>query len=124
MLIADASGLPMPPSVNSCYFTDRRTGRRVMTKDGKVAKATIAARFQTVKVDPAQWLRLEIILYLPLMYQNGKRRRFDASNRVKLLEDAVCEGLGVDDSAVLEILVRKVDAADYSVAVDVYRSTI
>lgn len=119
--------LPMPPSVNSCYFTGQH-GRRVLTKVGKDWKAlaslrTLAAAGSVIRLELDQWVKLEITVYVPLYYKNGKRRRFDASNRVKLLEDAVCAGLGIDDSAVLGIHAHKVDAAAESVGVEVWRST-
>lgn len=100
---------PMPPSVNHAYATVR--GRRVLSREGKAYKAEVAARARRVADGRAAplWLSLTITLRLPLLFKNGRVRKFDASNRIKLLEDALCEGLGVDDSRVLRLSVEKQD---------------
>jgi Holliday junction resolvase RusA-like endonuclease len=58
-------------------------------------------------------LRLEILVYRPSWYckTKTKRNKFikrDASNFIKAAEDSLMKALGLDDSAVFEILVRKV----------------
>lgn len=103
---------PMPPSVNNAYATVH--GRRVLTREGREFKASATALVRKAAAGQCApvWLTMTIRLYLPLCYKNGKVRRVDVSNRVKLLEDAVCEGLGVDDCRVRRLVVEKFDAHD------------
>lgn len=108
--------VPMPPSVNHLYATVR--GRRVLTKEGRKYKKLVSEMFEHLGGDTMPvWFRLIIELRLPLYFKNGKVRKFDASNRVKVLEDAVCEGMGIDDSRVIQLVVTKQHACVESACV-------
>lgn len=97
--------VPVPPSTNTAYATVH--GRRVLTRDGRDYKASVTARCSPWGRE--SWLTMTITITMPLMFKNGRVRKFDASNRIKLLEDAVCEGLGLDDCWVRKLTVEKVE---------------
>lgn len=111
--------LPMPPSVNKLYATVR--GRRIMTTKGKAVKHEItqlvvkhiAAMPNLFSVEAK--LRLTVDLYFSAVENAGwskgkaknRYKRIDVSNRAKLLEDALFSGIGVDDSLIFELIMRK-----------------
>lgn len=97
--------VPVPPSVNEAYATVH--GRRVLVSKGRDYKASVTARCSPWGRE--SWLTMTITITMPLMFKNGRVRKFDASNRIKLLEDAVCEGLGIDDCWVRKLTVEKVE---------------
>ena len=111
--------LPFPPSVNKAYVTTR-SGRRILSSAGKEYKRDVAsaiahhcAAHPETTFDESP-LALTIDLYMVTENKgwskgNTKSRykRVDASNRVKLLEDAIFSVLGVDDSLVFDLHVYK-----------------
>jgi Holliday junction resolvase RusA-like endonuclease len=129
-------GDPQPISVNKLYASNG--SRRFLTKKGKhykdcltreVAQATLPLPWKVI-VDAVYkqgaWVRLEIELYLSRVHNGSWRvggnmikgknprprspyQRVDATNYVKLIEDAVAAGTGIDDSAHLEVEVRKLE---------------
>lgn len=111
--------LPMPPSVNKLYATVR--GRRIMTTKGKAVKHEITqlvvkhiASMPELFRDEKQ-LRLTVDLYFSAVENKGwssgkaktRYKRIDVSNRAKLLEDALFSGVGIDDSLIFELIMRK-----------------
>lgn len=53
--------------------------------------------------------RVVITIYIPVFTLKGKVRRYDASNRLKIPEDALMDLLGVDDTNVIEVIGQKLD---------------
>lgn len=114
-----ALNLPMPPSVNKLYATVR--GRRIMTPKGKAIKHEITQLVvKHIASMPKLFaeerpLRLTVDLYFSAIENAGwskgkaksRYKRIDVSNRAKLLEDALFSGLGVDDSLIFELVMRK-----------------
>ena len=118
---------PLPPSVNTLYFNNGH-GRSLST-EGRAYKARVigaivsSAQTHQFPDDPAlkglKRLGLEISLYLEEVENAGwpgkaksRYKRVDASNRVKVLEDAVSEALGLDDSCFFQVTVRRGRAPD------------
>lgn len=115
--------VPMPISVNKAYVTVR--GRRILSKEGKIYKSTVTTGVAkqlslctqyTDLVNEETPLKLEITLYLERTENKGypkktktRYKRVDVSNRVKLLEDALFDALGVDDSSVFSLTITKQD---------------
>lgn len=64
------------------------------------------------EISPTSLLRIEYTAYYPQWHRNGKRRRVDASNLMKLLHDTICMKIGVDDSRVSEGSFASVDSVD------------
>lgn len=96
------AGLPVPPSLNNAYTQGRGHGRRVLTEEGRAFKqetglrARLAASAAGFEPDPrAARLALTMRLYFP-------RDNRDGDNAIKLLQDAICEGLGINDRRVKE----------------------
>jgi Holliday junction resolvase RusA-like endonuclease len=104
----------MPPSVNHAYFTGSH-GRRVLSTEGKKYKAQVREMFCHLTPGSTIWFTLRITLGMALYFKNGKVRTFDASNRIKLLEDAVFDAIGIDDSRVRRLEVEKTES-DYEFA--------
>ena len=124
--------LPYPPSVNRAYATTRG-GRRLLTAEGKLYKQSIrdviGQRYSGVTPELSRLgevpLALTIKLYTRVEnkgWSEGKAKnrykRVDVSNRVKLLEDALFEALGVDDSLVFRLVVEKINSDDERVHVN------
>jgi len=118
--------LPYPPSVNKAYATTR-SGRRLLTSEGKLYKQSIrdviGQKYSAYTPELSglgdKPLCLTVKLYTRTEnkgWSEGKAKnrykRVDVSNRVKLLEDALFEALGVDDSLVFRLVVEKIDSYD------------
>jgi Holliday junction resolvase RusA-like endonuclease len=111
--------LAMPPSVNKLYVTVR--GRRILSSEGKRIKHEITqAVVKHIASMPDLFreerpLRMEVDLYFNAVENAGwskgkaktRYKRVDVSNRAKLLEDALFSGLGIDDSLIFELVMRK-----------------
>jgi hypothetical protein len=116
----------IPPSINTAYFTVMsRVGKasvpkRVLTEEGKAFKAKTAGHLARNYPTELQIFRPNIpyaIAYLVSFDSivnktwpesaETRYKRIDASNRVKLVEDALVVAAGVDDSQFVISLVGK-----------------
>lgn len=111
--------LPMPPSVNKAYVS--LNNRRILSKEGKLYKQSvrdiIGQAYGTTPVPSMENtpLTLKVVLVFDAIENKGwskgtaksRYKRVDVSNRVKLLEDAMFEVLGVDDSLIFSLYVTK-----------------
>ena len=102
---AVALTLPVPPSVNHQYATVN--GRRLLSSAGRAYKAQVG---QLVWLKLAQsahraallaglqsgWLALSIRFY----FTSALRR--DVDGGLKIAQDALCEGLGINDNRIVE----------------------
>lgn len=118
-LVVEVAGLP--PSVNRIW---RHSGGKVYkTKEATGWDALAQMRIkQKARSTYGRWdlselkglpLRLDIDFYRPTWRGKTKRTRHlcvrpDASNLIKVAEDALTRALGIEDSAVVELVVRKV----------------
>jgi Holliday junction resolvase RusA-like endonuclease len=124
---------PRPPSVNRLYRNGYR-GRKVLSKQGEAFKAALSARvveeimtlpwkqaIEAVYQERAE-VRLSIALHMPLYNRSWKPgratakgdlscpyKKLDGSNYIKIVEDAIVAGTGIDDSAHTWVTVVKVD---------------
>jgi hypothetical protein len=117
----------LPPSVNEMYFTKGK--RRILTSKARAYKQRFISEAWEACPDLDRFVRqagdrwfvlLEIDFYFASLVNKGwltktragkrkaaqRYKRVDASNRVKLLEDAVSECMGIDDSR-FQVNVRK-----------------
>jgi Holliday junction resolvase RusA-like endonuclease len=107
----------VPPSTNHAY--GQRHGKRFLTKEGKAYKTETKAHLvreyglniSTKKDVP---YALSVVCYFTELQHKGwpetvdtRYKKLDASNRVKLLEDALVEALGIDDSQFFQVTVTK-----------------
>lgn len=119
---------PVPPSVNAIWHTvkDHRTGRnkRVLTAKArdyrKMVKNTVRG---TIGDEPTR-LSLHMTFALDAFTQKGTIRKVDLTNRIKFLEDCLCEALGYDDSRHWRVTLEKLDVpapdAHVTVRIDEY----
>jgi Holliday junction resolvase RusA-like endonuclease len=116
------TGVDLPPSVNKIYRSIGK-GRRALTAEGKAYKRkVIDALIPELCTCPPfkenEPLHLSITLHLKALLNKGwpkktkkRYKRIDVSNRIKLLEDALFECLGVDDCNVISLKINKVQSA-------------
>ena len=111
-LVLELPGLP--PSTNQLYSNFR--GRRVLSAEGKRYKRNVAMRVAKEFPAAGPWTNrdpfsLKITLHFDIHTRTkgaqNRYKKFDVSNRVKVLEDAVCESFGIDDRQVLHLEVIK-----------------
>ncbi len=109
----------IPPSVNHAYFT--RGGKRILTKVGRAY--IFEVRTSIVRDNPGALSFFKknkpyvvyFRFYLPQLYNKGfssgqtdtRYKVIDVSNRVKLLEDALMDAAGIDDSQHVAMLTHK-----------------
>lgn len=102
---AVALTLPVPPSVNHQYATVN--GRRLISSAGRVYKAHVgqlvwlklaqaAHRTTLLSKLQSEWLALSIRFY----FTSALRR--DVDGGLKIAQDALCEGLGINDNRIVE----------------------
>jgi Holliday junction resolvase RusA-like endonuclease len=121
-LILRISELPIPPSINQLYFT--KGGRRILTADGRIYKdciksalAELGSNAKDLEIPELHNHKLSIRMDFFLgrvenkSWSSGKTqtrfKKVDISNRVKVLEDALVEGLGIDDSQFFNMFISK-----------------
>lgn len=109
----------IPPSVNHAYFT--KGGRRVLSKVGRAYILDVRTRIVREYPGLLGFFRENkpYVVYfrfiLPQLYNAGfatgaTKTRFkviDVTNRVKLLEDALMDAAGIDDSQHVAVLTHK-----------------
>lgn len=97
--------LPVPPSVNHQYATVN--GRRLLSSTGRAYKAHVgqlvgltlaqsADRSALLSRLQSEWLALSIRFY----FTSALRR--DVDGGLKIAQDALCDGLGINDNRIVE----------------------
>jgi len=107
-------------SVNHLYFTTMKNGKaiRVMTKEGKQHKRAMAFLVHRKYKDlPDQMLEVKISIHGSWHFKNGNPRRMDVSNFIKLVEDALSEGLNTDDRWVWKVTAEKVEDSHHGIEI-------
>lgn len=108
--------LPVPPSINHQYATVN--GRRLLSSAGRAYKSQVG---QLVWLDmsksPNRFTLLAALQSFPLalsirFYFTSALRR-DVDGGLKIAQDALCEGLGINDNRIVEThLYKHVDKAN------------
>lgn len=109
----------LPPSANHAYFNLPRGGR-VLSKEGKGYKTSVSSfvtqhHQKDIRDVKKNWpYGLAIKLTFKDLYNEtwpgkaaNRYKKVDVSNRIKLLEDALVDSLGIDDSQMIAVLVMK-----------------
>ncbi|MBI5317735.1 MAG: RusA family crossover junction endodeoxyribonuclease [Nitrospirae bacterium] len=107
---AVALTLPVPPSVNHQYATVN--GRRLISSAGRAYKVQVgqlvwlklaqsANRAHLLARLQSEWLALSIQFF----FTSALRR--DVDGGLKIAQDALCEGLGINDNRIVEIHLYK-----------------
>ena len=112
--------LPLPPTVNKAYF--QKGKRKVLTSAARAFKEDVkrtVSQQLALRPDLAQLDSVPLVLILEVYFESiinkgwleGKAKslfkKLDASNRIKLLEDALCGALGIDDKQYMTVMVCK-----------------
>src|SRR5210317_796212 len=115
--------LAMPLSVNKAYVSIGR-GRRKLSTEGKIYKRMLVdtlaphVTISNANIFSGIPLELHITLYFKSIENKGwpkktkeRYKRVDVSNRVKLLEDALFDSLGLDDKLIFSLRVTKTQSS-------------
>jgi Holliday junction resolvase RusA-like endonuclease len=110
----------VPPSLNHCYRTLPNGGRALSSQAKSYKEKTILQiRLQVASLDLSLFHRepeLEAVYHFYFapedVYTTTKKaesgyKRTDLSNRIKLLEDCICEAVGFDDRLFFQITLLK-----------------
>jgi len=119
--------LPVPPSVNHQYATVN--GRRLISSAGRAYKAQVGQlvwlklaqsthRAALLARLQSEWLALSIRFY----FTSALRR--DVDGGLKIAQDALCEGLGINDNRIVEThLYKHVDKANPRIEISLSASS-
>jgi crossover junction endodeoxyribonuclease RusA len=102
--------LPLAPSINAQYYTHE--GRHVLTPWSRRYRAAVEQRVRHLewqgRLDSAHAQRGHLSLFLRYYFETPLRRDLDSG--LKITQDAITAGLGVDDSRVVDVhLVKQID---------------
>lgn len=108
--------LPVPPSINHQYATVN--GRRLLSSAGRTYKTYVGQQvWLALTQSPSRFSlrdRLRpgpLALTIRFFFTSALRRDLDGG--LKIAQDAVCEGLGLNDNRIIEThLYKQVDKAD------------
>lgn len=109
----------LPPTVNHAYVT-KKNGGRFLSQEGRRFKESAAALLRAKYGAALRGLDADAPYGLGVRFgfravenetwpKRAKRRykKFDVSNRIKLLEDALCSACDLDDSQFLDVVLEK-----------------
>lgn len=123
------TGLPMPPSINGAFVNlpgrGRCKSRIYLDFEVSFRRWAIINRQARSRLQPKPNYPLKLILVFRLhrsriFSKKGEIKRFDISNRIKVIEDKICEFLDIDDSIFWKVSAEKVEIpADTLEGVDV-----
>jgi crossover junction endodeoxyribonuclease RusA len=108
--------LPVPPSINHQYATVN--GRRLLSSAGRAYKAQVGQLvWVTLTKSPHRSALLSRLqsasLTLSIRFYFTSALRRDVDGGLKIAQDALCEGLGVNDNRIVEThLYKHVDKAN------------
>jgi crossover junction endodeoxyribonuclease RusA len=97
--------LPVPPSINHQYATVN--GRRLLSSTGRAYKAQVGQQMWVALAQSPCTLSFQdrlrsapLALSIRFFFATSLRRDLDGG--LKIAQDAVCEGLGVNDNRIIE----------------------
>ena len=104
----------IPPSINSAYCTNFKTGRRFPSKELADFKKEFARLKRPAQADIEVLKDKRLCLLIELwcapsrVYtKKGTVKKWDISNCIKSLEDAASDMLGIDDSHFFRVVIEK-----------------
>lgn len=108
--------LPIPPSINKHYATVN--GRRLLSSAGRLYKTQVGQQiWLALAQSPARASLMDRLQSEPLAFSirffftTALRRDLDSG--LKITQDAICEGLGLNDNRIVEThLYKSVDRAN------------
>lgn len=97
--------LPVPPSINHQYATVN--GRRILSSAGRAYKTEVGQQLWVVLAQsPARAFLMDrlqsgpLALSIRFFFTSALRR--DVDGGLKIAQDALCEGLGLNDNRIIE----------------------
>ena len=90
----------LPPSVNSLHqiiYTQRKV---VLRPEMLKWRSDAAVHIPRIQVQPDSLLSCDMVFSYPFLYRNGKLRRFDTHNLVKVMLDLISWKANFDDSRI------------------------
>ena len=108
--------LPVPPSINHQYATVN--GRRLLSSAGRAYKTCVGRQVWLALAQSSAGFSLRnrlqsgpLALTIRFFFASALRRDLDGG--LKIAQDAICEGLGLNDNRIIEIhLYKRVDKSD------------
>jgi Holliday junction resolvase RusA-like endonuclease len=107
----------LPMSINSLYQIIYGQRKVELKPECRTWKTKAKAYVPTFKIADSSTIRLDVTFSFPWHHKNGKLRKFDSQNLLKLLIDAVSEKIGIDDSRIKSGSWSSVDSPDERVEV-------
>jgi crossover junction endodeoxyribonuclease RusA len=95
--------VPYPPSINHAYMTVAH-GKRVLKPEAAAYRGLVCYVSRVAKQRygiPELPLQMSVEVFTP------DRRRRDLDNLLKVMQDAISDGIGVDDSQITTLIMRK-----------------
>lgn len=111
----------LPPSSNAIYQVIYSQRRIEMKPEVRLWKSRAKAFIPTWPIPEGEELDLEFRMEGNWLYKNGKPKRMDVQNLLKVVIDALCEKWGVDDSRVRQIRAVRVQGEMERVVVSAKR---
>jgi crossover junction endodeoxyribonuclease RusA len=125
--IAVSLTLPVPPSINHQYATVN--GRRLLSSAGRAYKAQVGQLvWLNLAASPDRSMLLAGLqsasLALSIRFYFTSALRRDVDGGLKIAQDALCEGLGINDNRIVEThLYKHVDKANPRIEVRLTMAT-
>lgn len=97
--------LPVPPSINHQYATVN--GRRLLSSTGRAYKAVVGQQVWLALAQPTPAAPFKALLHssslaLSIRFYFASALRRDLDGGLKIAQDAICEGLGLNDNRIVE----------------------
>ena len=96
------------PSYNIAFKINHRTKKVYLSKVAHDFKRDLKMATPHLDMKKVKYLLFNIDVMQDWFYKNGKLKRQDVQNMDKLIIDAVCDKLGVDDSIVIQSSIQKI----------------
>jgi len=98
----------LPPSMNSIYNVFFHMKRVELKPEVRLFKTNAKAFIPPFEIEKKDKLALYMAVHADWYFRNGKFKKIDVSNMVKVVQDLICEKLGCDDAQVWETRACKV----------------
>jgi Holliday junction resolvase RusA-like endonuclease len=107
----------LPPSVNALHNIIYSQRKVVLKPEILKWRSDIALFIPRIQLEPESLVSVDVTFSYPFNYANGKLRRFDTHNMVKVLLDVIAWKANFDDSRVKEGSWKSIDSRNEQVEV-------
>lgn len=109
--------LPFPPSMNSLYGINFKTRSVYMMNDARYWKSKAKLMIPKFNVQNDTKICMKMYIFSEWYFKNGKQKKHDVHNLIKIVADAISEKCGFDDSQIWSFSANKVQSTEQSVQV-------